>query len=390
MTDDRGHYELAGFPPGDYTVGLQAQPWYAATLAGFRPTLASGPPSDPSLDVVYHQTWFPGVTSRRSAEVLHLQHGESRQADFNLVPVPAIHVRFTPSPPTEEGSGGGGEIMPQIDPVSLEGMPFAGNHVQIDRGGEIDVGGLSPGLYRVTLHEGGTAQTARFLTLAGGAQRTLDLSAAIPAAELTLHLGPEGAAERLQIVFTDIETGATFLSDGGDGFARRPHGDHPPVPAETDRKLQLPPGTYRVTLNGSNEIYLAGISVKQSALPGRIVTVASGSTILDLKLVRGRASVHGIASLAGKALPGAMVLLVPASYGQPESITILRRNQTNTDGGFLLDDVIPGNYILLAISNGWSVNWRDPSTLDRYLVHGVPLSLAPGADLKLNLQALAP
>lgn len=83
-------------------------------------------------------------------------------------------------------------------------------------------------------------------------------------------------------------------------------------------------------------------------------------------------------------------MLVPASFGQPGSITMLRRDQTNTDGGFLIENVIPGDYILLAIDHGWTVNWRDPATLARFLAHGIPLALQSGASPKQDLTVQSP
>ena len=92
----------------------------------------------------------------------------------------------------------------------------------------------------------------------------------------------------------------------------------------------------------------------------------------------------------GKPSVGAMVLLVPATLGNPDGLNIIRRDQTNTDGSFDLNDVLPGQYILVAIDRGWQVNWKDPSTLRSYILRGVPVVLASTASLKENIEALAP
>ena len=83
-------------------------------------------------------------------------------------------------------------------------------------------------------------------------------------------------------------------------------------------------------------------------------------------------------------------MLIPATFGEPESLTIPRRDQSNTDGSFELPEVIPGQYILIAIDHGWQVNWNDPATLRMYLIHGVPLDLRSGANIKQEIQAQAP
>jgi len=52
--------------------------------------------------------------------------------------------------------------------------------------------------------------------------------------------------------------------------------------------------------------------------------------------------------------------------------------------------VLRGQYILLAIGNGWQVNWRDGATLQRYMMNGVPVDLAPAANAKQDVDAQAP
>ena len=94
--------------------------------------------------------------------------------------------------------------------------------------------------------------------------------------------------------------------------------------------------------------------------------------------------------LDGKAAPGSMVMLVPATLGDPQSVTVTRRDQSNTDGSFILNDVIPGRYILIAIDRGWRMNWSDASTLSRYLLHGVPVELTATSHERVHLEAQLP
>ena len=59
---------------------------------------------DPVLDVVYAPVYFPGATERSAAEVISVRHGEARQADFHLAPIPATHLRM-PLPAGSENRG---------------------------------------------------------------------------------------------------------------------------------------------------------------------------------------------------------------------------------------------------------------------------------------------
>ena len=153
--------------------------------------------------------------------------------------------------------------------------------------------------------------------------------------------------------------------------------------------MEVPPGRYEVVLIGKPNLYLTGITAQSAEAVGRFVTVP-GEWTLNLHVADGRASVTGVASRGGKPSVGAMVLLVPATLGNPEGLNIIRRDQTNTDGSFDLNDVLPGQYILIAIDQGWQVNWKDASTLNGYMLHGIPVELHSAASVKEEIEAQAP
>jgi hypothetical protein len=64
--------------------------------------------------------------------------------------------------------------------------------------------------------------------------------------------------------------------------------------------------------------------------------------------------------------------------------SLYHRDQGDSDGSFLMSPLFPGRYTLLAIENGWDLEWSDPDVLFRYLPTGQPVVLAPGASLTLN------
>ena len=85
-----------------------------------------------------------------------------------------------------------------------------------------------------------------------------------------------------------------------------------------------------------------------------------------------------------------MVLLVPATLGTASDLTAIQRDETNTDGTFLLSGVTPGQYILVAIDRGWNVDWRNPATLGQYLLHGTPVDLRAAGKAHEALEAVVP
>jgi Carboxypeptidase regulatory-like domain len=409
-TDDRGMYELANLSSGDYRLSVHAQPWYAATGQLIRATESSSP--DPSLDFAYPVTWFPGVSDPALAETIALRAGDVRQVDFHLIPMPSIHMRMLLPP--RASSGPNTPPVPRFPLIQPIGPDAGQNFVQVttyddQRSNEIDVGGLTPGMYQVKLAGPNQEGLASVVEVTANSTRTLDLSTpSRDMARITLRfdgLGGQGGAgspagsgdsdsssraERgggVQVTLIDRDTlsGSFFPSGaegGGGNFARRD--------PTRDRTMEVPPGRYEVVLQGRPNIFLTGLTAKGAETAGRFVTVSAGESTLTVHIASGRASLSGVATIEGKPSIGAMILLVPITIEDPNSITILLQDQTNTDGSFDLANIIPGQYILVAIDHGWQINWGDPSTLRRYLMQGVPVDLKSFATVKQNITAQAP
>jgi hypothetical protein len=404
-TDDRGMYELANLSPGEYRLSIHAVPWYTA---GGQTTRAANTNTDtsldPSLDFAYPLTWFPWVSDPSLAETIVLHAGDTRQADFHLVPIPSIHMRIV-TPPRVATNGPNTSAPPTIPIVQQIGSGGGGqNFVQVttrfDQQGQVDVGGLTPGVYQVRLAGPNQDGHSALVEVTANSARTVDLS--VPSrdmARITLRFdgigdsdsGPgQGRNGGVQVTLIDMDTQrGSFSSNGseggGGGLGRRDQRD-----PSADRIIEVPPGRYEVVLNGRPNIFLTGLTAKGAETAGRYVTVGAGESTLTVHVASGRANLSGIAALEGKPSVGAMVLLVPVTIEDPNSITVLLRDQTNTDGSFDLANIIPGQYILVAIDHGWQINWGDRSTLRRYLLQGVPVDLKSSATVKQNIIAQVP
>jgi hypothetical protein len=87
--------------------------------------------------------------------------------------------------------------------------------------------------------------------------------------------------------------------------------------------------------------------------------------------------VEGFAKRDGKGFAGAMVVLIPKN---PEANhDRFRRDQTDLDGSFSLLNVSPGSYTVIAIENGWDLDWAKPAVLTQYAQHGQSLKIAAAA-----------
>ena len=68
-----------------------------------------------------------------------------------------------------------------------------------------------------------------------------------------------------------------------------------------------------------------------------------------------------------------MVALVPKDpqiHGD-----MFRRDQSDSDGSFVLRGVIPGTYTLVAVEDAWGFAWNQPEVLNRYIQHGQNLTV---------------
>jgi len=80
------------------------------------------------------------------------------------------------------------------------------------------------------------------------------------------------------------------------------------------------------------------------------------------------------------------VLLLPED---PERGSLIRRDQSDSDGSFLLHDILPGRYTLLAIDNGKGLAYRDPAVTQPYLAQGVTLEFPRRDKTPVRVNAVA-
>ncbi len=387
-TDDRGHFEMGALSAGKYLLSVRAQPWYASNLR------LTGAILSPELDVAYAETWYPAATDREDAESISLAAGEEREADVALRPVPSTHLRVRVPTVTQPGGQETPTTWPQIERVTPEGLSYDGGvHMSFRDSADVDMSGLAPGLYRVRLP--GDDGQAVYVRVPEGA-RALDLSSAVSAAAVSFHVEGSDGDQPVRILLTNVATGTPFFAGGSGGrnfrgTLRRRRGDGAnPGNAGRELGLDVPPGRYRVSVAGSSGLYLAGISATGAVVSGDTLDLKGGHVDVVLRVSSDSATVHGFCRDGGRPVSGAMVALVPASLGEDGSVALLRRDESNSDGSFDLPDVVPGEYILTAIENGWTRNWQDPATLERSLLSGTPLVVKPGTELHQELRCPAP
>jgi hypothetical protein len=150
----------------------------------------------------------------------------------------------------------------------------------------------------------------------------------------------------------------------------------------------IPPGEYEVALRNSSGLEVTELRTNGAGVGGATLTV--GSAPIDLGVVASPAAgpVSGFVERDGKPSRGIFVLLVPADPHAPRAAW--RTNQSDSDGSFVFAHVIPGEYSVIAIEQGWNIDWRRPEVIAPYLARAESLTVQPGSrrvDLKDPVQA---
>lgn len=383
QTNDLGQYRIAHLNEGSYYVAVQARPWYAEP--GFthqpdrRPSTSFGmlvPKSDALLDVVYPVTFFPGVTDPAAANVLHITPGDQEEADIQLTPVPSAHVLITGLPPDQPNGPVSYPAVRADERVFGEPMGISAPVQQREIApGTWEVDGVPPGQVTLSLENArisGSSEQMLATNVSDG--DTIDVGSAPATATVTGRVilpAALGPSEQARVLLASEEQRQTFSAPiGKDGqFAFAP--------------LRL--GTYRVHLwlSGTQHgQYLRDVSATGAQVSGHVITIAAADKVgLTLTVGVGVGVVNGVAQLAGKPAAGVMILLVPAS-GQ-NILEDSRRDQSDSDGTFTLPNVVPGKYVLMAIENGWGLDWTDPAVLKPYRDRGQVVEVAPGETRKV-------
>lgn len=360
QTDDLGSYEISALDAGTYFVAARAKPWYEVHPRKSQPPGAENLPVqvDSSLDVAYPTTYYADTTQSDEATPIPIRGGDHLEVDIHLNPVPALHLLM------QVANDRGGFNMPILHESTFD------TSEQVTTAG---MQGISPGLYEITGVPAGR-YTARFPSNGQvgpptPVEFTSDGQELAPASgvgwsSLKATVSIPGEAKlpsQLFIVLRDSK-GKTVIGQEVNTQGQVDFGN-------------IAPGTYNLAAYSSNTAYsVVRISTQGSDTSGHHLTVSAGAPMtVALTLVAGVVNVEGFAKRAGKAAPGVMIALVPKD---PENNReLFRRDQSDLDGSFNLRSVIPGTYTVVAIENGWDLDWAQPAVIAHYAEHGETLTI---------------
>jgi hypothetical protein len=359
ITDDLGMYEIPNVAPGNYFLSVSAQPWYASGVNGVRPPMQPGDEqpgtAESALDVAYATIFYPDAIDSDDAIPIPIRGGERIEANMTLTAQHAMRLRlqFAGDQAGHAGVSIAQTVFGQMEPIPT----FA----QTNNEGVIEISGVLPGRYEVTVthSDGESLQSSHFTTDITDGATQLSADGGVGDVTVTGKVTPLDSKIRsanISLVGSHPQRGYTARLDEAGEFT-----------------LQVVPGEYQV-VGLIPQMYLASVSSPNAPVKGRIVEVKAGDAPrLEIVAGSGYGQIDGTVERAGDPTGGVMVLLAPEDA--KDNRMLFRRDQSDSDGTFLLSDIVPGRYRLLAIDDGWELDWADPNVLAAYLKKSVKIEV---------------
>lgn len=375
VANESGDYEIAHLSPGSYYLCVAGTPWYARRM-NIQEQGEDAPRSP--LDVAYATTCYPGTTDPAEAEPVQLKPGDRVELPVTLHPTPAVHVVLHLADDAQEHRFGMPSFRTEVFGSSDYAQPSG---VSVQRSGDPQhpqltlIASVAPGQYDVVFH-GQDGQPGRTVPLDAGAD-----SVSVDPAAATQQSGITGKAAMANGGELPRLTTVWLMPASGDG-----HGSAV-SPAGEFRIDSLPPGDYRVRVESrQGRLGVAQMTAQGATVHQGVLTVGSDPATLTLSLVQGSSTVSGVVQRGKVPLSGAFVLLVPQDRHTPPL-----PNQSDSDGSFEYRNVLAGAYTLVAIEDGWTLDWGSRDVLGHYLAGGEkftvpdgPHELSPPAPLQVQ------
>jgi protocatechuate 3,4-dioxygenase beta subunit len=364
-TDDRGFFDFNMLRPGNYFISVTAKPWYAIhpvtapEASGHRASQVS-----PSLDVVYPTTYYNGASEADRATSIEVKGGDRLQFEMHLNPTPALHLVLRV--PLDERGQQTGFTMPTLQKRVFDSVQFVQMEgMQPVAPGVYEVSGVPPGRYTVRTQNSNSGQmeVSADIDLAHDGQE-LSNSRGEPLGSLKVTVKMPGQEPLPKQYFLGLQDSRLRLV----AFKQ---GD----PSGQLSFENLAPGKYAIRFGSQTKPYSVVRTFSPAGdSPGHDVMVTPGAA-LDLTAVLsvGVVNIEGVVHKKDKPVAGIMVALVPKDPAG--NIELFRRDQSDFDGTFLLQGVIPGSYTIVAIEDAWGLDWLQPNVLARYVQYGQSLTI---------------
>jgi len=378
--DDRGEYRLSPLPPGDYYVGVTPPPNLVAPAV-------QNPPV---------RTFFPGVTDTSLATLLTLKSGDVPRVDFSIRTAPAAFFKITgfavnpvPSRPAAGAidNGFSSFILIPVESNINEPNTFV-NAISAENraGGEFEIRNVRPGIYELypvvpnsSFPSGRTIVDVRSADVPGirvSVNPTVIMQGKVVVAD-GIPQKPVNL-ETVRVVLLPWIAPSVFRSsislpiDDGRFEVRGPAGAL--INLQVDG---LPDTAYVADVRvGANSFPSGGFGLSSSEQIQVIIDAATGATF-DATVRAGD----------GSPAPRTRIVLVPTE-DQRQNPSRYKVGTTDNTGHSILRGIAPGSYTAFAWESIPDTAWLNKEFLSKYQDLGIPVTLLPGAQIKLQLKSI--
>jgi hypothetical protein len=378
-TDDRGEYRLSPLSPGDYYVGV-IPPQIVPTTTG------------PPLSV---RTFYPGVTEPAQATKLTLKGSDTTGVDFTLRSAPSTFFKISgfalsPTPirapdGTVDSGFPGFVLIPRESNVVDNFSPQAYANVlpPANRAsGEFEIRNVRPGVYDLYPQysysgylSGRTAVDIRS-TDAPGVRVAVAPLVSIPGRVVVPQANPRVPVNlgSVRVSLKLLNTPPARGSIPGAATVNATGEFSVLAPGATTAMLQvtgLPEAAFVSDIRmGNNSVFDTGFEITSppTALQAIIDTTTSGAVDVN-------------------AAQRSTVVLVPAEDRRQNPMRY-KIGTTDDAGRLTLRGVPPGSYTAFAWESVIETAWQNPEFLSKYRDMGTSVTVAPGAQLNLQLKRI--
>jgi hypothetical protein len=386
-TDDQGQYHFSHLNPGIYFVAVLAQPWYAQharTVHVFtsssddpvsRETLQPVADQNRALDVVYPIAFYSNASDLVGATPIAIRSGDAAVADFRMRPVPAMRVLVK----TSAADPGQNTSISLSQTVGENDSVFIPAQLSQISPGVMEVTGVPQGRFNLQLNtQNGNAQVHRSqsVQLENDAEvdATRNSSSIVVSGNLQVEDGspaPQPSRVRLRNFTTGEISDASVLATGEFSFKDNP----------------VEPGKYELIILEPQALFIRNLTSANAKISGRSFEIASAEDVsITIHAAKGNGRISGVATKKDKPASGAMIVLAPLDL--KSNPALFRRDQSDSDGSFSLNFVVPGKYTLMAMEDGWDLEWGDPSVLQKFIAGGESVQIGPNekTEVKVKVQ----
>lgn len=358
-TDDSGAYEFNTVAPGDYFITVSGRPWYAENGEGM-PRLSNTVegskdiPHSP-LDLVYATSFYAEATNPDDATPIPLKGGERVQINFELHPLPALHL-LVHSPVADDPSQG--TPMPSLSKEIFGTSDYVETNTRAIAPGLTEIS-VAPGEYQIHLRGGANSPSERLSAVNVTSDQSIDAGTGQVLASIS---GRVAMASGEPLPRSTVVTLTSSDGQNRNGSVAGEEG--------TFELANVPPGQYRPDAWGNGKhLFVSKLAVNGAQVEGSRITIGNNPVMIAATVYPDpNLEVTGFANKDRKPAPGAMIVLVPQDPANNRDL--FRRDQSDSDGSFALLDVIPGKYTVVAIEDGWALNWAEADVIAHYLALG--------------------